>query len=448
MASKCPISNINGEDKTTRTVPSAGGFGPYNLYRLMKNGNPEFTRLSEELNSNVFRMNVIQNEIVLPDHESIKVCYDPSKVKKSDNFCLVRFNTTILKGITPGVFMDGVEHDTRKAALMKYLEYVMSNTSVNEITCLIENEFKNMPVYKDLSLEEANEIDFELDIKRAVTNVLTKIIFGEVISIDIINKFAYATLEFKYNFEFSRAEQRRVADMIFKLVEGTPYLLKLDEIVKDFKIEREIMVAEIIFNTFINGTRTSAISALLKFLELSDGDKQRIKSESENFLSATDRNSESLASLKTIHSFFLEVCRLVTPVPYPCRILKEDMVITSTSGNYEVKKGELMCGKVLLAQRDPELFDDPYEVSLDRDINKVEANLYTFGGKYLDEATATNFNCPGIGLGSTMIKVFTMFFSRCDVVPVSDLKHTCTNIQRVVGSDVPLKVKTFSYQNK
>jgi len=259
MASKCPISNINGEDKAIRTVPSAGGFGPYNLYRLMKNGNPEFTRLSEELNSNVFRMNVIQNEIVLPDHESIKVCYDPSKVKKSDNFCLVRFNTTILKGITPGVFMDGVEHDTRKAALMKYLEYVMSNTSVNEITCLIENEFKNMPVYKDLSLEEANQIDFELDIKRAVTNVLTKIIFGEVISIDIINKFAYATLEFKYNFEFSRAEQRRVADMIFKLVEGTPYLLKLDEIVKDFKIEREIMVAEIIFNTFINGTRTSAI---------------------------------------------------------------------------------------------------------------------------------------------------------------------------------------------
>lgn len=133
---------------------------------------------------------------------------------------------------------------------------------------------------------------------------------------------------------------------------------------------------------------------------------------------------ETLSSLKTVHQLFLEVCRLFPPAAAVYRKLKDDYVIESTSGRFELEKGGLISGKLMGVHRDSELYVNPKVISLNRDIEILEENIYTLGGKFNEIPTPTNFKCPGQSFGIIITKLFMMYLTKCLVVPVSDLTYT------------------------
>jgi len=400
----------------------------------------------KEYKSTVFKVNFHEKDhTFLYDHEAIKACYDPNKFEKTVGFGFFHFNPTILKGNVPVQFLNDNEHEIRKAELMEYLLYINNTVSVNDIVQLVEEEFKQMPSFEELSLKKANKIDIA-----SVVKVVTKVFLGDVIDPDKVLKWQAVMFEFQYGFKLSRTEEKRIADEIFKLVTEAPNILKLDKIIKSSKVEKEELIWQIIWMTMFNGagaTRNRTVSSLITFLQLSDTEKQNIAKESEDFLSSNIKDETTLSSLNTIHALFLEVCRLFTTAPNAYRKSKEKQIINSTSGRFELNKNDFVQGKVIGAQRDPDLFNDPNTISLRRDKELVEDNLYAFGGKFHETATSTNFKCPGQSLGMIILKIYIMHFSKCSIVPVSNLSYTGTTVGRLIASDKPLRVKTFAYRN-
>jgi len=242
-------------------------------------------------------------------------------------------------------------------------------------------------------------------------------------------KWQAVMFEFQYGFKLSRTEEKRIADEIFKLVTEAPNILKLDKIIKSSKVEKEELIWQIIWMTMFNGagaTRNRTVSSLITFLQLSDTEKQIIAKESEDFSSSNIKDETALSSLNTIHALFLEVCRLFTTAPNVYRKSKENQIINSTSGRFELNKNDFVQGKAIGAQRDPDLFNDPDTISLRRDKELVEDNLYTFGGKFHETANFRKFPKINIYYNSNY-KLFFFFFQFLKVFCNSFVKHKLFN---------------------
>ncbi|KAI5058156.1 hypothetical protein GOP47_0026326 [Adiantum capillus-veneris] len=86
----------------------------------------------------------------------------------------------------------------------------------------------------------------------------------------------------------------------------------------------------------------------------------------------------AINKMELLKSVVFESLRLSHPVPYQYGRAKEDFIIETYDGRYEVKKGEIIGGCQPMATRDPKVFKDPNEFVPDRFVGEEGRKLLKY----------------------------------------------------------------------
>lgn len=442
------LPEIKVSEKDIKKMPYKRGFLFLNLISFKMNGYTFYKDLERKFKSTVFKVKLNTDRIILNDHKSIRYMYDLSKVKREEGFGFMKFNSTMLENFVPSIFANGPQHDKQKQVIMKYFGHILSELNLKEVIEITKTEFENMKKYKDLSFKEAKKLDIEDVIDNAVCNVVTKLMLGKSLNFKLLEEYLEKVLEFEYDFDLTDADEIETQQKIFQIIKDTPHILKLDQILGNLEIDRQNVIKEIIwvviFNAF-GGLKNLILSELLSLIRLSHTEKLLIVSEINKFLNKNEFTFEALKTLSYCKAFFLETCRLFPPAAGVFGSATKDFVLESTSGYFQIQKGDLLCGNVYGAQRDPRIYKNPNEFSLRRPLDLLKQYNFTFGGVLNEDPSHTNHKCIGQDLAETISKVFLIFFTKCTVIPLQHPNYTGKVIERLAGSDKPLRIKSFYY---
>jgi len=425
--------------------------GMWNFLKIKQKGYLYFEGLIKKYNSSIYRLRLNPDRIILNDHISISVLYDPEKVKKEIGFGFMKYNPLALQSYIPTIFSNGIEHKNKKTLILEYIKFVLQHITINKVVEMVETEFQNMPSYNELTKKESIKLDFEDIFDKAVCNVITKIILGNTVDHHILEEWLSKSLEFQYGIDHTDSQEKKVTSKVFELIQACEYIKQIDNIVSITKTNHIDIVKEIIWMTCFNafgGIKPIIISSLLSFIRLPMLEKNLLVQESTHFFKLENRSFKDLYELHYMNSFFLEVIRLHPSAIKVYRRMSEQHMLESTTGRYNINKDELLCGNLYSVHRDPTIYDNPNQFSLHRPKKLVTKHNYTFGGTYEQEAKPDNFKCPGQNISEIIIKVFSMFVTRCTIVPIETPVYTGKNMSRLEGSDSPLRIKTFCYNNE
>lgn len=130
------------------------------------------------------------------------------------------------------------------------------------------------------------------------------------------------------------------------------------------------------------------------------GLQKRLREEvSRNITSKADLNFESLKNLPLVLSVVYETLRLSPPVPSQFARARKDFRLKSHEAEFEIKKGELLCGYQPLVMRDSRVFDDPETFKPDRFVGEKGSELlnylYWSNGPQTGSPSESNKQCAG-----------------------------------------------------
>ncbi|CAN6445797.1 unnamed protein product [Victoria cruziana] len=171
----------------------------------------------------------------------------------------------------------------------------------------------------------------------------------------------------------------------------------------EFGIPKEEAIHNLIFIVGLNAVPAFSLllPTILKHIanqgtELHQRLAQEVRTAIEN---KGELNLEAIEAMPLVRSVVYEVLRLEPTVFALYARAKHDMVIESHDARFMVKEGELMCGFLPLAMRDPKLFDRPTEFVPDRFIGqegeKLIQMVWWSNGPETGVATPQNKQCPG-----------------------------------------------------
>eukprot|EP00850_Spirogloea_muscicola_P023546 SM000366S13816 [mRNA] locus=s366:42960:47256:+ [translate_table: standard] len=124
---------------------------------------------------------------------------------------------------------------------------------------------------------------------------------------------------------------------------------------------------------------------------------------------------ESVANMPLLESIVYEVFRLHPPVFLQHARMKEDHVITSHTGSYQLYKDEVICGNCWFVSRDPKIFPNPDAFDPRRFLGPNRSNLsnllWSNGYQTTSVAdTMPNKQCPGKDFVPLIVRVFLANF--------------------------------------
>eukprot|EP00850_Spirogloea_muscicola_P003420 SM000013S26589 [mRNA] locus=s13:1289203:1293320:- [translate_table: standard] len=124
---------------------------------------------------------------------------------------------------------------------------------------------------------------------------------------------------------------------------------------------------------------------------------------------------ESVANMPLLESIVYEVFRLHPPVFLQHARMKEDHVITSHTGSYQLYKDEVICGNCWFVSRDPKIFPNPDAFDPRRFLGPNRSNLsnllWSNGYQTTSVAdTIPNKQCPGKDFVPLIVRVFLANF--------------------------------------
>ena len=454
----CPHNNVEPENvgissqeklepsTEVREIPSQGGFSIFNSIKLLWKGYDLYKDCIQRHKSTVFTIRFEEERIMICDHKAMDVFFHKDKVDKIRGFGRLVFNPVILSEYTPSMFCNGVEHEQKKSALIEFLTRCVWNIPLENVVDVVKSQFEKMPRIQD------SNFDIENSIAKAVGNVITYVILGESIDdTELLEGWLGKSVEFVFGFKWSNAEEKRIADRVFEKFRSTPNVKKLSEITNATTDDNENILKNITWATLFNaygGLKNIITSCLICFIRLSDSDKQSVRNDADIFFKSEKSYEETLPLLKTVNAFYFEVARMFPSAPIVFGRAKKDFTLQSTSGNFLIKQQSLLCGSFYVAHRDSNVFHDPESFQIDRDIENTQKHIFTFGGHYNTTSSIANHKCLGQDISANIMKLFIIFFAKCTVIPERELKITGTNIGRLIGSDAPLCVKTFVYNQQ
>ena len=188
------------------------------------------------------------------------------------------------------------------------------------------------------------------------------------------------------------------------------------------------------------------VSAISHLFDLHKEDLDSLKTEASRFHHSNNKTNE-LSSMENLDNFMLEMFRLFPPATFVFRRVTQNFVMTLKTGNYQLHKDDLLCGNIYLSQRDPEIFKNPDTMDMNRFKRQPNLKDYLtcFGVSYGQESTPDIHKCAGQKLALTFAKLFITHFLSVDVEFASKPTWTGKKIKRFIGTDKPVKVKTFRY---
>ena len=114
--------------------------------------------------------------------------------------------------------------------------------------------------------------------------------------------------------------------------------------------------------------------------------------------------------MELIRSAVYESLRMSPPVPYQYAKAKEDLVVETHDGRYEVKKGEILGGCQPVATRDPEVFDRPDTFVASRFVGESGRRLLKYvvwgNGPADGQTSVSNKQCAAADLVPFLAQAF------------------------------------------
>lgn len=80
-----------------------------------------------------------------------------------------------------------------------------------------------------------------------------------------------------------------------------------------------------------------------------------------------------------------------------------------------------------------------------RSVNNTEKYNFGYGGYYDAQPSGCDHKCAGDMLSMEVIKIITLFYTKCNFVVTHPPVFTGKNIRRKFASDEPLAMLEFSY---
>ena len=201
------------------------------------------------------------------------------------------------------------------------------------------------------------------------------------------------------------------------------------------------------FNAF-GALYSTLISCIIYLLKLKTRESYILQSEANDFFS-TENKHKTLAGLKTIESFVLEVLRLHPPAHKIFGIAKRQFIISSQFKNFTIPKGSLLCGDIYHSHRDARYFNNPYKFDCKRfkQTPELKDHLLSFGGIFSNEDLAPH-NCLGQHLAMAILKIFVAHLCFFDMEATAMPVWTGKKYGRLTASDKPLSIKTFGVEKE
>ena len=455
--------NYIQEDKTSlgdvKEIPTLGSwFTMSNLLSLKSDGRCFFYDLRHSQECSVFRVNLVDKTIFACDNISAQYVFDMDYVERDNvlGFYGMSYNTELLKDRKPlSIFSHGKEHDPKKEDTMCVLKHRMESVTLAEMSKVIQGKFESI----DLVVAK-EDFDFERAVDVIAFSFTSFVILGEVLpDRDAYREWFGQCIQShlaKYLCFFTFGTAKRIAQKNLDIVRQTPTIQNIEKILPNLNDRDTVegQALELMHNTYFNSSPVLSeyfISCIGRFHDsLTDDERQGITAEADTFLKQDPTTYETtFDELDLIDSFVLEVFRM-NPI-HVCGShgrAKKDFVMESTTGKFQVRKGELITDFVFAMHRDPTVFDEPTKFKMTRDKQHVKEHLVPFGGPYLQKTTAINKKCPGQDMMVTALKLFVIHMTKCTMDVKSDVTYTGKVAFRGAGTDVPLAMNTFVYNKQ
>ena len=461
MGSKgCPFryrreENANNEDENipAKDVPySWADSGYYNLYKFFRYGNSVYTDRMNYHKSKIFKIMMYERMVVVCDYIAAGEIWNSSKVCREENFCVALYNFNALGQYVPCMFTNGERHEKRKSVIIDFIDENAQQVPISKIIELTRLEFEKMPAVEFSNIKNAEEFDFELLFRNAITNVMWYILFGEYPD-DLSVIYQWQNVSWAPNILGGvTMKSGKVVDAIAKasydMVKKSKNVTKIQAKVESMGLDFEEIIYQLVHVMFFNGsgaTGAELMSSIATILRVEEENKEKLQpliDDATKLLSSTNPD-EVYPTLTNLTKFCLEVIRMHPSANFQYFRATEDFKLKSSNGYYKIKKGDYININSLTTQRDPEIWEHPNEYHLNRSIEDYQKYLVGFGIPRWDKQRAKGGDCPGVDLVLKVLKVFQVFLTRCTIVPTKVQPYTQKLGKQY--ADEPFKVFKFAY---
>ena len=230
---------------------------------------------------------------------------------------------------------------------------------------------------------------------------------------------------------------------IMKIFNQVDSLKHLSDQFSNSELSQEEMFKDVCYIVCLDASNAITImvlNSLYCYLRLSRADKQLLKTEADQYFKNPD--PANLSSFTNLHKFFIEMLRWSSKA-FIYGKAKSDFELDSTSGKFRINKGDLLCALPYFMHRDDQLFENPEQFDMHRNVETSEKYNFAYGGPFLSQSTPNNHRCAGFAISRDVVKTFILFFTRCQFEQSGETEWTGGYISRKYASDEPLKLSSF-----
>ncbi|MCO5602899.1 hypothetical protein L7F22_057039 [Adiantum nelumboides] len=392
----------------------------------------------DKYKSTIFRCNVppsppgfpTSKVVMLLDQKSFPVLFDVSKVEKKD-VLLANYmpSTSFYGGIRPCIYLDPSEdrHKRIKSFIMDLIK-LNAHKWVPEMEAATAEVF---PVWEE-GMRNRSKVQVNSQTGQVACNVLIRTIVGRdpaaegEHSLKTYGPFLFQAWLAPQLSPVASAGLPHLLEELLLHTMPTPYFLVslfyrrivrffqtyggelLDMAEIKYGLDRNDALHNIIF--FIGFNAFGGLNLFFPVLighvgragqrvhlTLAEEVREAVRKEGGGKLTVAAINKMEL-----LKSVVFECLRLSPPVPYQYGKAKEDLIIETHDGRYEVKKGEIIGGCQPIATRDPKVFKDPDDFVPDRFVGEEGRKLLRYvvwgNGPADGQTSAANKQCAAAEL--------------------------------------------------
>lgn len=424
-----------------KEVPGKDRWKFFHIVELVVKGQGYFYKRREKYKCTVFKVNMGVKGIHICDKKGISVLFNVEKIYKEAAFGRLNYNICLLDGYTPSMFSNGVPHENQKTFLMRICK-IAQQSKIFETSVKLIKEYSTIWQNADSQLKS----NWEESVMNLTSDIFTESFFG----VRVDSNAMFTCLKGSWTKGSKLKKAMDGASSLKKAFRESPGIADIVKIAADSGVTEDQALMDTLFMLNFNsygGVSGALRSCLARLFILEQEYKQKMRNEIKTVLSNQELSIEAFKKMPHLHNFILEVLRMHPPVPVFFGRAKDNFILQSESGNFIVKKDELLVGNVHMAHRDESIFDQPNTFMPSRFENEALLEHIIFGhGPFNEEPTSKNHHCPGQDITLTVLKVVVShMLLYCEYALVARPEWTGKKLRRVGCPDKPMKLSYFKY---
>ena len=380
-----------------REVPGSYGVPLAGLlsqsYSFFKTWQAYCNKRLERYDSTVFRGSPGIKSIVLLEQESLDTLFDTSLCDKPYGFGPLRPDPKRIGHIRPTICSNGAAHDGQKQFVLNL---------IGKRTPSLAPTFNEVMTPYLERWAQTGAFDWDTDIDSMMADFVFQWAVGAKLDAKDVSEWAYSTLVVGPLWLPRPGTSKAVAQLnrLLAGIRAAPYFAEAAaEAADSADLDADEAAKQLLFTLGFNswgglqGMARSVIGELFLNPDWADRCAAEVRDALPN---GEEPTLEVVARIPAVSWVILETMRLHTPVPTVYGVPLRDLVVSSTTGTYAVRKGELMTGVLSWANRNPKVFDDPDTFDPQRfETAEARRNLVWAAGRDVDGPTTTNHMCAG-----------------------------------------------------